>query len=339
MSADPAHRSLVVGTGSIGERHVRCLLKTQRSDVWIAEANAEVRERVASAYGLPGAFSSLDEALSAGPRFDVAVVATPAPLHIPMARQVVAQGLHLLLEKPLSTSMEGVTELQQEVSAAGVTAAVGYVYRAHPSIQQMRDELASGRHGRPVQVVMTAGQSFATYRPAYREIYYARHDQGGGAIQDAITHMLNAVTWMVGPVERLLADSSHQLLDGVTVEDTVHLITRHGPVLGSFSLNQYQAPNEVGVTVVCTKGTLRFSANPPEFRLMAAPDTAWDIRPADLSERDDLYVRQANAFLDAVEGRAQVLCTIAEAAETLGVCLAALQGQPDSSWLRPEPSP
>ena len=299
-TGDVMFKTLVVGTGSIGERHVRCFTKTGRARLWVAEANPDLRQRVAAEYQVQAAYAGLDEALAAGERFDICLIATPAPLHVPMARQVVAAGAHLLLEKPLSTSFDGVAELVGEVGAAGVTAAVAYTYRAHPAIQAMKAELDSGRHGRPLQVVMTGGQNFPAARPAYREIYYARHEMGGGAIQDAITHMVNAVQWLVGPADRVLADSAHQVLDGVDVEDTVHLITRHGPVLGSFSLNQYQSPNEVSVTVVCTGGTLRFETNPPALKLMGAPDAGWESRPTPMGGRDDMYIAQAHAFMDAV---------------------------------------
>ena len=51
-------------------------------------------------------------------------------------------------------------------------------------------------------------------------------------------------------VERVVADAAHQVLEGVTVEDTVHLLARHGSVMASYSLNQHQAPNEITITVV-----------------------------------------------------------------------------------------
>ena len=68
----------------------------------------------------------------------------------------------------------------------------------------MKAALDSGRFGRPVQLVAVCGQHFPTYRPAYREIYYRDRATGGGAIQDAITHVLNLGEWLIGPVDRLL---------------------------------------------------------------------------------------------------------------------------------------
>jgi hypothetical protein len=136
-------------------------------------------------------------------------------------------------------------------------------------------------------------------------------------------------------VDRLVADVAHQVLPGVTVEDTVHLLTRHGRVRGSLTFNQYQAPNEVRFTVVCTGGTLRCDLRPPRLRIMREPETPWQDQDMPVPERDDLYVSQANALLDAVEGRGEVLCTIDEAAATLGVTLAALRGAGTQPWLEP----
>ena len=74
MSRSPVHRVLVVGVGSIGERHLRCFGRTGRADVGLVEVNAAVRDTVAARYGVTRSFAELDVALAAG--FDAAVVAT-----------------------------------------------------------------------------------------------------------------------------------------------------------------------------------------------------------------------------------------------------------------------
>ena len=75
---------------------------------------------------------------------------------------------------------------------------VAYVYRAHPALMEMKQALDHGRFGRPLQVVAVSGQNFPFYRPAYRQTYYADRATGGGAIQDALTHVVNAAEWLVG---------------------------------------------------------------------------------------------------------------------------------------------
>jgi predicted dehydrogenase len=220
------HDVLVIGTGSIGERHLRCLLATGRATVAFVEPRADVRERVARDYGVAG-YESLDEALAR--RFDAAVVCSPAPWHVPQARQLVEAGLHVLIEKPLSTSEAGLGELADLVARKRAVCGVAYVMRAYPELREMQARLRAGEWGRPLQLTVAGGQHFPTYRPAYRETYYTRHESGGGAIQDALTHLLNLGEWLAGPIDRLVCDAAHLALPGVTVEDTAHVLARQRP--------------------------------------------------------------------------------------------------------------
>jgi predicted dehydrogenase len=321
---------LVIGVGSIGQRHLRCFQATGRAQLSICEVNAALREQIARTQGIGRAYAALDEALAEGP--DAAVVTTPAHLHVSMAIEAAEAGVHLLIEKPLGTSLEGLDRLASVVDQRRLAAAVAYVLRANPVFQAMREAITSGRFGPPVQVVVTSGQHFPTYRPAYRTIYYRDRATGGGAIQDALTHLVNLAEWIVGPADRVLADASHQVLEGVDVEDTVHLLSRHGPVMAAFALNQHQAPNETAITVVCRDGTARCEPFLNRWRWMNKPEEPWHDECAAPVERDTLFTRQAGSFLDAIEGRGAPLCSLAEGIQTLRVNLAALASCQSASW-------
>lgn len=324
------HRVLVIGVGSIGQRHVRCFQATARAEVSLCETNADLRRQVAETYSVRQVFSDLDAALADCP--DAAVIATPAQLHVAMANRLAAAGVHLLIEKPLSMTLEGIDTLQKLVEQHRLVAAVAYVLRAKPELQEMKAAIDSGRFGRPVQVVAVSGHSFPTHRPAYRDIYYRDRTTGGGAIQDALTHVFNAAEWLVGPIERVLADAEHKMLDGVTVEDTVNVLTRHGAVLGCYSLNQYQAPSERTITVVCEQGTVRWEEHLDRWSWMTQPDDTWHVEPSASAARDAMFIGQANRFLDALEGLAPPLCTLEEGIQSLRVNLAALASAGRTAW-------
>jgi predicted dehydrogenase len=321
---------LIIGVGSIGQRHLRCFQATGRVRASICEVNAELREQVARTQGIDRAYAGLDEALADRP--DAAVVTTPAHLHVPMAIQAAEAGAHLLVEKPLGTNLVGLERLAVIVRQRRLTAAVAYVQRANPIFQAMREAIVAGRFGPPVQVVVVSGQHFPTYRPAYRTIYYRDRATGGGAIQDALTHLVNLAEWLVGPAERVLADASHQVLEGVEVEDTVHLLSRHGPVMASFALNQHQAPNETAVTVVCRRGTARYEPFLNRWRWMDKPEEPWHDQCAEPVERDAMFLRQAESFLAAIDGRAAPLCSLDEGIQSLRVNLAALTSCRSGAW-------
>lgn len=329
--ASASHHVLVVGAGSIGERHLRCFLSTGRARASFVEVNPELRATIAGRYPDATAFPSLDAALEQAPT--AAVVATPAPLHIPQATQLVQRGVHVLIEKPLSIGFEGIDALTELVAKQRVVAAVAYVLRAQPALAGMHEAIVSGKFGKPLQLVAVSGQNFPFFRPAYRNTYYARRASGGGAVQDALTHTINASEWLVGETTRVAADAAHLVLEGVEVEDTVNVLARHGDVVASYSLNQHQAPNEATITVVCERGTVRFEIHAGRWRSMERPGDAWVDYGTGPLDRDAPFVTQASAFMDAIEGKSAPLCTLAEGVATLRTNIAILKSIDEGRWV------
>jgi predicted dehydrogenase len=263
------------------------------------------------------------------------VIATPASLHVEQAIELGARGSHLLIEKPLSVDLDRVPDLRRIAREKSIVVGLAYVYRAHPVLSEMREAIGSGEFGRPLQLVAVSGQNFPFCRPAYRDTYYSRRQTGGGAVQDALTHTINACQWILGDIDRLVADMDHLAIAGVDVEDTVHVLARHGDVLASYSLNQHQAPNEMTITIVCERGTVRFEGHQQHWLAMKSPGDAWTERGKASIQRDDLFIRQANAFLDCVEGKQEPLCPLDEGIATLRANLAILRSGDCGAWVKP----
>jgi predicted dehydrogenase len=323
-------RLLIVGVGSIGERHLRCAQRLQRTELAICEINTDLRRRIAEQYRIQHQYADFDAALEARP--SAAVICVPAHLHVPLAMRLIESGIHVLIEKPLSTSLDGIDQLRQAVAQHNVTAAVAYVLRTNPNLSAMRQALHSGRFGRRVQLLVVAGQNFPFYRPAYRNTYYNDRASGGGAIQDALTHFVNAAVWLIGPIDRVVADAAHCILPDVEVEDTVHVIARHGDILACYALNQHQAPNETTITVVCELGILRCELHENRYRWMTQPGGEWHDEPGPELERDDSFMMQLAAFLDAVERGQMPLCTLDEGIQSLRANLAIQRSVETKSW-------
>src|SRR5688572_25726561 len=106
------HRVLVVGAGSIGERHIRCFLATGRCEVSFVEIDETLRQMIAARYAACG-FATLEEGIKECS--EIAVIATPAQLHVGMATKLAEAGIHLLIEKPLSTNETGIKQLMSLV--------------------------------------------------------------------------------------------------------------------------------------------------------------------------------------------------------------------------------
>jgi predicted dehydrogenase len=319
------HSTLIVGCGSIGERHLRCFQQTGRTRVTGCEASTDLAAKIARTYGVP-VLPDYTAALAGD--CDVVVICAPAHLHVPMARQALRAGKHVLIEKPLSQSLQDVDTLLAEAARSGRQTAVAYVYHVFPFLVQAADYLRGGALGPVRHATFTSGQHFPTCRPAhtvhYSKTYYRDRQMGGGAIQDGLTHQANWMESILGPTDSLICDCAHQVLEGVTVEDTVNLSARHGDVLVNYTLNQFQAPNETTFQFNTAQGSVKIELHRQRWGVCLLGETDWTWHDTPVPERDTHFITQANAFLDQVDGRPARLCSLAAAAQTLRFNLAAL---------------
>ncbi len=320
------HSFLIIGCGSIGERHLRCFQATGRTTVTACDANPALLEAMATTYEVP-TVADWKGAIQQG-GFDAAVICTPAHLHVPMATEILLRGMHVLIEKPLSQSLTGVAELSRARDTAGRQAVVAYVMHVNPLLNAAREFLESGEFGPVKHATSTSGQYFPGGRPAhavhYSKTYYRDRKTGGGAIQDALTHTANWMESVLGPTDSVLCDCAHQVLPEVTVEDTVNLSARHGDVMVNYTINQFQAPNESTLQFNTATGSVKIEFHNRRWGTFRLGDSDWSWRNVPSGDRDAPFVSQANRFLDLLEGKPAGLCSLDAAIHTLRFNLAAL---------------
>ena len=246
---------LVIGCGDIGQVHLRNFLATGRVGVVPSDNRPDILEAVAKKFG---ATPMADWKLALNnPEIIGAVIATPAPFHVPIALEVLAAGRHVLIEKPLALDLSQIDQLVAARDRARTFVAIGYARHCAPGFKEARDFIRSGKFGPVRHVMVNMGKNFPSFRPAYREVYCNSHATGGGTIQDCLTHMANLVEWILGPTTRVTCDASHQVLEGVPVEDTVNVLARNAGALVSYTLNQFQAPNELRLDFHAEGGSVR----------------------------------------------------------------------------------
>ncbi|MBI3872716.1 MAG: Gfo/Idh/MocA family oxidoreductase [candidate division Zixibacteria bacterium] len=132
----------VIGVGHLGSHHVRILAAL---DLWqlagVFDVDARKNATVAAQYNL-STCGSIDELIE---RVQAVVICTPTESHAPLARRAIAQGRHVLVEKPLCSSDVEAGELIALARHSGVTAAVGHVERFNPALAVIRGHLGSPR--------------------------------------------------------------------------------------------------------------------------------------------------------------------------------------------------
>lgn len=320
------HSILVIGAGSIGERHLRCFLNTGRARATACDTDPVLLQTIAKTYGT-ATTTDWQKAVATG-EFGAAVICTPAPFHVPMATHLLQRGMDVLIEKPLSQSLAGVADLIALRDATKRRAAVAYVLHVYPLLTQARDFLLSGELGPVLHATSTSGQYFPGGRPAhavhYSKTYYRDRRTGGGAIQDALTHTANWMESVLGPTDSVLCDCAHQAVPEVTVEDTVNLSARHGDTLVNYTLNQFQAPNESTLQFNTAKGSVKIEVHNRRWGWFRLGDKDWTWHEVPPADRDAPFLAQANRFLDLLEGKPVQMCSLEAALQTLRFNLSAL---------------
>src|SRR5262249_47206669 len=150
----------------------------------------------------------LAEALRQHP--DVVMVTNPTSLHVETACQALEAGAHVLGEKPLGSSLEGVPALLERAHQIHRALAVAYNPRFHPRVQRMKELVNAEAIGKIVSARAEASEYLPDWHPweDYRQSYSGRRDLGGGAVL-TFSHELDTVCWLLGPPKRLTALAAH----------------------------------------------------------------------------------------------------------------------------------
>jgi predicted dehydrogenase len=197
----------LVGVGFVGVHHLDAVRRLGFVDVVAIAENSE--ERAANRgreLNVPKAYGSF-EALVADPAIDVVHVTTPNFLHAPVIRAAIANGKHVISEKPLAMSVGEARELRDAAQAAGIVHAVTFNYRGNPMVQQAREMIASGDIG-PLHFIHGAYlQDWLIQATDYS--WRLEPDKGGrsSAFADIGSHWCDLAQHVAGGrIESVLAD-------------------------------------------------------------------------------------------------------------------------------------
>ncbi len=202
--AEAPIRVAVIGTGFGQKVHIPGLKAHHRTEV-AAVFNPDIQKAkaVAAEYGIPHACDTVD-AIAALPDVQAVTIATPPCLHYSMAKTVLAAGKHLLLEKPTTLAAAEAEELATMAREQNLILTMDFEFRFVPEWQRLAELLGEGYVGslRFVKVDWTVPGRANPERPWN---WYARRDQGGGALGAFASHTFDYITWLFGPVKGLCA--------------------------------------------------------------------------------------------------------------------------------------
>lgn len=331
-------RALIVGLGSVGQRHARNLRALLGDRVHImayrARGNAPVIDEelrtdaarsVEEEYQVES-FRSLEEALANEP--NIAFVCNPTSLHLPAALACANAGCDLFIEKPVSAALEGVERLLDVAVARQLVVAVGCQLRFHPALELMKKHIDGATIGRVLAVRAEVGEYLPGWHAYedYRQSYAARRSMGGGVILTLI-HEIDYLAWLFGIPRRLFAVGGHLSTLEIDVEDVASILAecsysgRAFPV--HLQMDYVRRPARRTCSVLGDDGSLDLDLRRSCLTLTAVDQETTTLFEDRTFDRNTLFLAELSDFLSARRSRTSPRVSLADGIAAMRVALAA----------------
>jgi predicted dehydrogenase len=280
----------VVGAGAFGQNHVRVIRESSRAEL-VAVVDSDPSR------------AEIHDWRRVSVMADAAIVATPTTTHSEIARGLLEAGLHVLVEKPISHDLETARALVEAARSAGRTLAVGHLERCNPAVKALRE-------------IVTLPLFFEINRMNQ----FAPRSLDVDVVLDLMIHDIDIVLALTGQFPDEVRAAGVRILSQKVDIANVRLAFAGGCVANLTAsrvstekvrkLRLFQPHQYVSIDYAKQEGVaISVGANQQvSFRPLAAP------------KREPLAA-QFDAFLDAVEGRAEPLVTGEDAIRALTVSL------------------
>ena len=315
---------MIAGLGSIGRRHLRNLLRLGERDLLLFRTGmSTLPDDDLAEFSVE---TDLPTALAQEPA--AVIVANPTSLHLDVAIPAAEAGCHLFIEKPVSHSWMGINDLQNAVQRGGGQAVVGFQFRLHPSLQEMRRMLKKGEIGRPISARWHWGEYLPDWHPweDYHISYAARSDLGGGVVLTQC-HGFDYFRWLLGEVAAVWAVTGNLGGLDLEVEDTAEVGLRfvQGPV-GTIHLDYYQRPPLHRIEIIGSEGTIIWDSWDAAVHVRSAGRETRESKPVPPTfERNDMFLEEMRQFLSVIAGESEPVCSLSDGIAALEIALAALE--------------
>lgn len=206
---------LVVGCRGFGKYHLDALSKLD-VDISIMERDRETVEYCRDNYTIKHVYDQYDEVLKS--RADVIDLVVPHHLHAPMSQKAFNSGKHVLVEKPIATSLEDADSMILASQRSGRKFMITDQYHFDPAIARIKDSIAKNEIGR-VHTIIIRNQRLHS-GPDWRSI---GDYNGGGALIDGGIHYVNSMLNIGGEYDNVVS-RNYTGNRGSKVEDTTMAI-------------------------------------------------------------------------------------------------------------------
>jgi predicted dehydrogenase len=318
----------VVGAGFMGAVHSEAYARMPEvALVAICDAVSDAAHKLANMHGVR-AFDDFNQMIS-DLEIDVIDICVPTFAHLDCIKAAAVAGKHVVCEKPLAKTVGQAQEAARVCEEAGIALFVAHVLRWFPEYQKLRNMVADGAIGEPVEVRTSRGGA----HPQVPDSWYADYKLSGGVVLDSMIHDFDWLRWCFGNAHRVyargLVDSKIPLTDYAVV--TIRFdrgVVAH--VEGSWA-----SPSgfRTSVEIAGTKGLLEYSSvDSAPFVIERKTTEFGQVIVPESPPVDSPYFLELAHFIDCLESGKTPEVTPDDGIEAVRIAEAALRsissGQP-----------
>jgi UDP-N-acetylglucosamine 3-dehydrogenase len=296
----------VIGVGGWGKNHVRVLYNMGVLEA-VCDLSADRAKEIAKKYDTKY-YSSINDLFSNETGLDACLVCTPTKSHLSVVREVIQNGCHAFVEKPLSFSSKECEEMKDLSEKSKVILTCGYVERFNPAVQDLKKIIEEQAYGDLLMMEF------------HRENRMPLHIKDVGVIYDTSVHDIDTAMFLFGKGPNMVFARAGKKFH--LFEDFATIMLGFEDQKVAIIASNWVTPKKVRTfSAVCTEGTINGDFITQEIRIDHGDATIIPRR----QQFQEPLVLELQTFIEVIAGRRkQPVVTSQEATNVTKVAEAAL---------------
>jgi predicted dehydrogenase len=326
----PKLRTAIIGLGMMGANHARVLSNLEGVElVAVADPQGDAQKVLPQIKVL----NSVNEVIKLG--VDYCVISAPTAFHEEIASQLIASGIHFLVEKPIADTYASAVKIRDAAKSANVIGAVGHIERFNSALQEARKRVLAGELGTIYQVATR------------RQGPFPSRISDVGVVKDLATHDIDLTSWITGK-KYLQVSANAAFRSGREHEDLISVSgLLEDSIVVSHLVNWLSPLKERKIIITGEKGT--FVADTLRADLTFYENGKIEISQSELAhfrgvtqgdvhilafEKPEPLVIEHQNFRDAVLGKPSDIVSLEEGTTTVKIADAIIESYTNKSLVK-----
>jgi len=305
----------IIGFGSIGNRHLKNLLKLGIQNIVIVSEHLSESEFIFNGK----IFHVVNDIKLVINSIDIMVISNPTNQHFKYLNLAIANKVNAYIEKPIACNLDQVNEISKIVPDNEIILAVGTQFRFNKLILKLKELIDNDYFGHILSVVSSHGEHIADYHPGenYKSSYTANKNQCGGVLLTQIHH-IDYLEWLFGPFTHAFANEivSPSLEIDVDAVINFSLVCSETNLQVHGHMNYLQRPKSTTLSIIGESASAFWNSEENTISLVSNQEI---IKEQIHQERNEMFLMAMNNFIDSIKSSSQPAANIGDGIRSIKI--------------------